>query len=130
MNHLKNDGVEYARRQIQVNDTEENRHSWNYNGRKGAEFRKFNAIITKADNLCSLSIEDIRGEILRTDAFHVVPDGGLWGKPHDSPFHTADDAERISPQLVFAFKPLLMKMGLKPTPGTLFEQLRKNFNIN
>lgn len=100
-----------------------------WNGMGGDEYRRFCIIIDKRTGTCTLFIENIRGEVLNQQAFHVSPFRGSWIKGSTtSPFIANDDASTIEPRMAYSFKPLLLKMGLALVPDTIFHEVRKNLN--
>lgn len=114
-------------RTVTTNDAEYRTMSWS-NLLQDEEFRMFNIIINKYDGLCTLFVENVRGEILNQQAFHVSPLRGRWGMEDDYPFVANDDARTITSTMAYAFKPMLLSLGMVLVPGSHFYEIRKDLN--
>lgn len=109
---------------VTTDDVHERTMSW-YNNLHYERYRKFSIIINKHDGLCTLFVENIRGEVINQQAFHVSPVRGQWGEEENSPFVPNDDARTIEVGMAYAFKPMLLRLGMKLTPDTFFHEIRK-----
>lgn len=99
--------------------------AWKYNGCHGSEYRAFNCKINLVLNQCELTIEDIHNKVLREEIFHVHPTEG-W-ETEEVQFTTCLDAEHIDKGMAFAFKPLLLKLGLKIEPDSIWAKVRTSY---
>lgn len=121
--------LEATTRDITVKDEPLVRQAWKYNGCVGKDYRKFSVVVYKDTNTCTLSIADMSEVPLHTAAFHVRPVDGEW-KPNTeqiAPFTTCKDADLIEPGMAFAFKPILLKMGLSVAPDSIFAKVRNKY---
>ena len=115
-------------RTVTTNDADLRTMSWS-NTLHDENYRKFCIIIDKHDGLCTLFIENVLGEILNQQAFHVSPLRGRWGEEDDYPFVANDDARTIAPTMAYAFKPMLLNLGMVLVPGSFFYEIRKDLNL-
>ena len=114
-------------RTVTTNDADYRTMAWS-NLLQDDEFRMFNIIIDKHDGLCTLFVENLLGEILNQQAFHVSPLRGRWGEEDDYPFVANDDARTITATMAYAFKPMLLSLGMVLVPGSFFYEIRKDLN--
>ena len=96
--------------------------AWKYNGCRGSEYRAFNCVISIPLDQCQLTIEDIHHNVLREENFHVCAREG-WDK-EEVKFITCLDADCIDKGMAFAFKPLLLKLGLQIEPESIWAKIR------
>lgn len=122
-------GVNYEPH-IEISEDPVLRTAYLYNGMQGDDYRKFAVIINKLTDRCRLVIEDIGGYIVNERSFHVTPHLGEWNDNPRSFFLANDDSNSIGPTMAFAFKPLLLKLGLLLVPGNIFHEVRKEFNFD
>lgn len=122
-------GVNYEPH-IEISEDPVLRTAYLYNGMQGDDYRKFAVIINKLTDRCRLVIEDIGGYIVNERSFHVTPHLGEWNDNPRSFFLANDDSNSIGPTMAFAFKPLLLKLGLLLVPGNIFFEVRKEFNFD
>lgn len=99
--------------------------AWKYNGCHGSEYRAFNCVISIPKNQCQLTIEDIHNKVLREEIFHVHPTEGWEAK--EVKFTTCLDADCIDRGMAFAFKPLLLKLGLQIEPDSIWAKVRTKY---
>ena len=114
-------------RTLLTNDEDERTLSWS-NCLHDERYRKFSIIINKHDGQCTLIVENIRDEVLNQQGFHVSPFRGRWGEEENSPFVANDDAWTIAPAMAYAFKPMLLNMGMMMVQGDFFSGIRKSCN--
>lgn len=115
-------------RHIYITDDKHKRTAALNNGCDGEEYRMFSVIIDKATGMCTLFIENIRDELQNQMAFHVSPYRGRWSSGNCTPFVANEDAVTIGPAMAYAFKPLLLKMGMVLVPDSFFYEIRKDAN--
>ena len=114
---------------VYITDSENERTCAYWNGLGDERYRKFCIIIDKHDGTCTLFVENILGEVLNQQAFHVSAYRGRWGKGNCTPFVANDDARTIELRMAYTFKPMLLKMGMRFVPDTIFYEVRKQLNI-
>lgn len=115
---------------IDISDDRLLRTAYLFNGMQGNEYRKFAVVINKLTDRCMLVIEDIGGFILDQRSFHVTPHLGEWDDIARSHFLANDDSNAIGAKMAFAFKPMLLKLGLMLVPGNIFYEVRKSLNLD
>ena len=115
-------------RHVYITDDKRQRTASQSNLQNGEDYRIFSVILDKATGLCTLYIDNIRDEVQNQQAFHVSPVRGRWGEGKNTPFVPNEDAVTIGPAMAFAFKPILLKMGMVLVPGSFFYEIRKDAN--
>ena len=99
--------------------------AWKYNGCQGKDYRAFNCKINLLLDTCEITIEDIHNKVLREEVFHVHPTEG-W-ETEEVQFTTCLDADCIDKGMAFAFKPLLLKLGLQIEPDSIWAKVRTKY---
>ena len=127
--------MRYVEREYKVEENDYCKSAQIANGCKGNDLRNFNAVVYKEHGTCVLSITDIKENLLRKAVFHVkiknlrtiVDETGKRIPFEHIEFTTEPDAENIDLGMAFAFKPILLKLGLQIKEGTIFSRVRTKY---